>query len=71
MNNRTSLNNSIKTNLPNELPISSTSSSHTGSQITSIYLNLYDLGGCHNSSIHLLGLTFYHCAVQTHSAEYG
>lgn len=38
---------------------------------TPIYLNLYDLGGCNNTCTHTLGLTFYHCAVQTHSAEYG
>lgn len=39
--------------------------------ITPVYLNLYDLGGCANACIHTVGLSFYHCAVQAHSAEYG
>lgn len=51
--------------------ISSASSLHTGAHVTPIYLNLYDLGGCTNACIHSIGLSFYHCAVQTHSAEYG
>lgn len=53
------------------LPISTTSSLHTPPHRTPIYLNLYDLGGCNNTCTHTLGLTFYHCAVQTHSTEYG
>jgi hypothetical protein len=51
--------------------ISSASSLHTGSHITPIYLNFYDLGGCNNSFIHSIGLSFYHCGIQTHSSEYG
>ncbi len=54
-------------NIPVNTSISSASSLH----ITPVYLNLYDLGGCNNSCIHSIGLSFYHCAVQTHSAEYG
>jgi hypothetical protein len=58
-------------NIPVNTSISSASSLHTGSHITPVYLNLYDLGGCNNSCIHSIGLSFYHCAVQTHSTEYG
>ena len=39
--------------------------------MNSIYLNLYDLGDCTDISAHALGLGFYHCAIQAHSAEYG
>ncbi|CAF0921179.1 unnamed protein product [Rotaria sordida] len=51
--------------------IPSSSSLHQGTYITPVYLNLYDLGGCINASIHSIGLLFYHCAVQAHLAEYG
>ena len=44
---------------------------HPGSDVTPIYLNLYDLGGCNNTCVHSIGLLYYHCAVQTHSTEYG
>jgi hypothetical protein len=43
----------------------------TGSHLTPIYLNLYDLGGFINTCIDSIGLAYYHCAVQTHSTEYG
>jgi hypothetical protein len=42
-----------------------------GSHLTPIYLNLYDLGECINTCIDSIGLGYYHCAVQTHSSEYG
>lgn len=60
------------TNQSSLAPIrSSASSLHTGSHLTPIYLNLYDLGQCHNNLIHSLGFAFYHCSVQVHSSEYG
>jgi hypothetical protein len=43
----------------------------SGSHLTPIYLNLYDLGGFINACIDSIGLAYYHCAVQTHSSEYG
>ncbi len=43
----------------------------SGSHLTPIYLNLYDLGGFINTCIDSIGLAYYHCAVQTHSSEYG
>ncbi|CAF0844358.1 unnamed protein product [Adineta steineri] len=60
-----------QTNVPMNTIISSASSLHTGAHVAPVYLNLYDLGGCINTCVHSLGLLFYHCAVQTHSAEYG
>ncbi|CAF1004636.1 unnamed protein product [Adineta ricciae] len=51
--------------------MSSASSLHVGSHVTPVYLNLYDLGGCTNACLHTIGLLYYHCAVQAHSAEYG
>ncbi|UJR35051.1 hypothetical protein I4U23_027827 [Adineta vaga] len=51
--------------------MSSASSLHIGSHVTPVYLNLYDLGGCTNACVHTIGFLYYHCAVQTHSAEYG
>jgi len=70
MNTTISINNK-QINLPINSTISSASNLHTGSHITPVYLNLYDLGGCSNTCIHSIGLSFYHCAVQTHLAEYG
>ena len=59
------------TNVTIDQSIPSTSSQHRGKHITPVYLNLYDIGGCVNTCIHSIGLSFYHCAVQMHSAEYG
>lgn len=61
-----------KTNfIINEKLSSSSSSLHQGAHLAPVYLNLYDLGGCINTCIHSIGLSYYHCAVQIHSAEYG
>ena len=51
--------------------MASTSSVRDEVQVSPVYLNLYDLGGCTNTLVHSMGLLFYHCAVQAHSAEYG
>ena len=51
--------------------ITSRSSLPTETHLNPIYLNLYDLGGLNNDITHTFGLTFYHCAVQTYSTEYG
>jgi hypothetical protein len=74
MNTSVSINKNETDKQINVLPtttMSSASSLHTGAHIAPVYLNLYDLGGCTNTCVHSIGLSFYHCAVQTHSAEYG
>ncbi|CAF0766690.1 unnamed protein product [Rotaria sp. Silwood1] len=74
MNTPISINNNKtdrQTNVTVNTIIPSSSSLHQETYITPVYLNLYDLGGCINASIHSIGLLFYHCAVQAHSAEYG
>ncbi|CAF4196253.1 unnamed protein product [Rotaria sp. Silwood2] len=74
MNTSISINNNKtdrQTNVTVNTIIPSTSSLHQETYITPVYLNLYDLGGCINASVHSIGLLFYHCAVQAYSAEYG
>lgn len=56
---------------PLDHPLSSAVNPAVRTQITPVYLNLYDLGGCSNACVHAVGLGFYHCAVQAHAAEYG
>ncbi|CAF3257610.1 unnamed protein product [Rotaria socialis] len=60
-----------QTNAAINKTISSPSSLHQGTNIAAVYLNLYDLGGCINACVHSVGLSYYHCALQAHSAEYG
>ena len=63
--------NRISSHLTKEIRVNDANVSSKGTVITPVYLNLYDLGGCVNACVHTVGLSFYHCAVQAHAAEYG